>query len=685
MVEEFQDRVDFATTRRVSMLFTCIRIRFVVLILMLSLFVSCSGGGGGDSQTILGTNEGSPGNPVNLGVITVSTTHAGSVGTAGTSYYRFTTGPTSGSYTISLTSTHSDLSWSLYDGAYYFLDLCDNQYTAGDEVSSTPVLSANAVYYLAVDEWDGVAGSFTLTVSPPVTPTTPVANAGVDQNVKTGALVTLDGTASSDPNGDALTYEWSFTQKPVGSAAALSSLVASKPTFTADLDGTYTLRLTVSDGTHVSLPDTVSVTAATFNSPPVANAGANQFIVAGPSAVVALDGSASSDADGDPLTYSWSFTAKPAGSLASFSSSTAAAPTFTADKEGVYTISLIVNDGQVNSAAATVTVKAYRYIGNLGFRVLDAEYSKQLNKIIAVASQPSNQLHIYDPVNGTDTAVNLNLVPTCVSVSPDGLYAAVGHNAWISYVNLSTGTLVKTVAVTADVFDVVLAGNGYVYAFPRIDQWETIRCINISTGNETQSAGYSIYAGTRAKLHPGGTSIYGADNGLSPADIEKYDISGGTASYLYDSPYHGDYAMCGDLWMSEDGLRIFTRCGNVFRSSPNRYSSGTTPEDMTYNGALQNLSAVRHLSHSQAIGKVAAIPDNTYSNANADTEMQTFNYDFLTFESGVTLPYFVVSNTSAFPGHGRYVFYNSDGTKSFVVLQADATSGMLYDYGVVIY
>jgi hypothetical protein len=132
---------------------------------------------------------------------------------------------------------------------------------------------------------------------------------------------------------------------------------------------------------------------------------------------------------------------------------------------------------------------------------------------------------------------------------------------------------------------------------------------------------------------------------------------------MYDSPYHGDYAMCGDLWMSEDGLRIFTRCGNVFRSSPNRYSSGTTPEDMTYNGALENLSSVRHLCHSQTIGKVAAIPDITYSNANADTEIRTFNYDFLTFQSSVTLPYFVVSNTSAFSGHGRYVFYNSNGTR----------------------
>jgi hypothetical protein len=192
-----------------------------------------------------------------------------------------------------------------------------------------------------------------------------------------------------------------------------------------------------------------------------------------------------------------------------------------------------------------------------------------------------------------------------------------------------------------------------------------------------------VYAGTRAKLHPGGTTVYGADNGLSPSDIEKYDISGGTAVYLYDSPYHGDYSMCGDLWMSDDGLRIFTRCGNVFRSSPNRYSSGTTPEDMTYNGSLSDLSSIMHLSHSSAAGKVAVIPEYAVQLA-ADTELQVYSYAYLVFENSITLPHFLV-NSNHYAGHGRYVFYNSLGSKIYVILQADPTSGLLYDYGMVSY
>ena len=659
----------------------------IAVVFPLLFIMSCGdgGGGGGSAPPQTDGGEGSSNSPVNLGVVNTTLTHAAFVGAYGSSYYTFTAGPASGTYTISLTLNQSDLSWSLYNSSYHQIAFCDAYYSASDESCVTPPLMPGSDYYLMVDEWDMIEGSFQLTVSAPVAATAPVANADADQNVKTGSKVVLNGNGSFDPNGDPLTYAWSFTATPIGSAAVLSSSMASQPTFTADLAGTYVVRLVVNDGATDSSPDSVTITASTFNSAPTASAGAPQYVVSGASAVVTLNGSASSDADGDSLAYTWTMTARPVGSAAVLSSASVVSPMFTADVEGTYTVSLMVNDGTVNSAPAAATINAYRKIDGLGFQVIDAEYSKSLDRLIMVAATPKNQLHIYDPVSGADSAVDLNLVPACVSVSPDGLYAAVGHNAWISYVDLSAGVLLKTLPVTADVFDVVLAGNGYVYAFPRIDQWVAIHSVNISTGLETLSSSVAIYARTRAKLHPGGAAMYGADNGLSPADIEKYDISGGTAAFSYDSPYHGDYSMCGDLWMSEDGMRIFTRCGNVFRSSPNRYSSGTTPDDMTYNGALEGLGLIRHLSHAQTSGKVAAVPDNSYSNAAADTEVKIFNYTYLTFDSKVKLPSFVTSSTKAYAGHGRYVFYDSSATKYYVVLQADSASGMLYDYGVVQY
>ena len=90
----------------------------------------------------------------------------------------------------------------------------------------------------------------------------PVANAGRDQSVTAGNLVTLDGSASADPEGSAPTYLWAQEGPP---DVTLSSATAQKPTFTAPAAGPagaqLTFRLTVSDG-QLSASDTVTVSVA---------------------------------------------------------------------------------------------------------------------------------------------------------------------------------------------------------------------------------------------------------------------------------------------------------------------------------------------------------------------------------------------------------------------------------------
>jgi len=95
----------------------------------------------------------------------------------------------------------------------------------------------------------------------------PIANAGADQtDVAAGEEVSLDGSGSSDVEGDTLTYLWAFTAKPPESSATLDSTTSDKPSFTADKVGTYTLSLTVSDGIVSSDADSVSIT--TIEAPP---------------------------------------------------------------------------------------------------------------------------------------------------------------------------------------------------------------------------------------------------------------------------------------------------------------------------------------------------------------------------------------------------------------------------------
>jgi hypothetical protein len=195
----------------------------------------------------------------------------------------------------------------------------------------------------------------------------PVANAGITQNVSLGfvggvasKLVTLDGTGSTDPEQNyPLTYAWTLT-KPAGSTAVLSSATDVKPTFTADVVGTYTAKLTVKDsgGLAGEAESVVTIVASITNSTPVANAGAKQFVVFGASSTVTLDGTYSTDADNDQITYKWTLLQKPSSSTAVLSSSTSARPTFTAAVAGDYVAQLIVNDGKVDSAPSSVIVVA---------------------------------------------------------------------------------------------------------------------------------------------------------------------------------------------------------------------------------------------------------------------------------------------------------------------------------------
>ncbi len=178
----------------------------------------------------------------------------------------------------------------------------------------------------------------------------PVANAGPDQTVNEGALVNLNGNGSSDPDGSPLTFLWTQTGGP---AVALSSSTSPTPTFTAPqvaANTILTFQLVVNDGTVNSLPDTVNITVlnVSVNQPPIANAGLDQNVNEG--SLVTLNGSGSSDPDGNPLTFFWTQTAGPAATL---SNSTSATPTFTAPQVSattVLTFQLVVSDGFLSSS-----------------------------------------------------------------------------------------------------------------------------------------------------------------------------------------------------------------------------------------------------------------------------------------------------------------------------------------------
>ena len=92
------------------------------------------------------------------------------------------------------------------------------------------------------------------------TPNTLTANAGSDQSVEVGQTVIIDGTGSSDSEGNPITYLWSFSSVPSGSTATISNATSASASFIPDVEGTYVVTLTISNATD-SKTDDISIDA----------------------------------------------------------------------------------------------------------------------------------------------------------------------------------------------------------------------------------------------------------------------------------------------------------------------------------------------------------------------------------------------------------------------------------------
>lgn len=182
-----------------------------------------------------------------------------------------------------------------------------------------------------------------------------IANAGPDQTVQVGAAVMLTGIGSRAPNFSALYFEWAFTQRPTLSTAMLSGALGLQPRFMADVEGTYDVRLEVRAEDGQTSTDTVRITAVSpSNREPTARLSALQQVT--PNTVVRLDGSASSDPDGDPLSFSWRVVSQPQGAAVSLVGANGQQQSITLRVAGPHVFELKVSDPKGLSATALATV-----------------------------------------------------------------------------------------------------------------------------------------------------------------------------------------------------------------------------------------------------------------------------------------------------------------------------------------
>jgi hypothetical protein len=340
---------------------------------------------------------------------------------------------------------------------------------------------------------------------------------------------------------------------------------------------------------------------------------------------------------------------------------------------------------KVNDKIDTIDVVIHHFLEqkiHIESNVIDAEYSRKKEVMVYVANNPMKLYFFYTKTNVIES-MDLNFVPTCISISPDQDYAVVGHDAHISYIDLNSKSIIRIYNVSCNVFDIVFGDNNWAYAFPKYDQSEHIRCINLSlsNNNETLHVGTSIYEKTKAKLHPKGKYIY-ATNFWG---LEKISIQNGTAVYLY-----GGYLTTNtgnDLWFSEDGNRIFGASKQVYLTSE------IQDQDMKYSGQMKvenfidDYGKITSLDHSANKSNLYLIfiLSTYYNDGQPAPFLYIYNASDLTFKDKIALEkYHVGNNQSSMKEYDAipyFVFCNSIGDEVFIVTKAQ-NSGLEHEWAI---
>jgi ribosomal protein L14 len=343
------------------------------------------------------------------------------------------------------------------------------------------------VFRLTVTDNNGATATddVTVTVNDPLPSNqAPIAVAGNNITLNLPANSTsLNGSASSDPDGTIMTYAWSWVSgpatytivSPASKITALNNLVA----------GTYIFKLTVTDNMGGTDEDNIIVIVSSIaNQPPVANAG-NNITITLPVNSTNLNGGSSTDADGTILTYAWVRVSGP--TTYTIVNPAASATGLNGLVAGTYVFRLTVtdNDGASSTDDITVTVNPASNLAPTANAGSDITMTLPINSTILTGSgyDPDGTIQTYawTRVSGPTTFTIVN--PASASTSLNGLVAGtyvfkltvtdnngatatdnvtiIVNAATVPTNQLPTANAGSDVTMTLPINSTILTGSGY--------------------------------------------------------------------------------------------------------------------------------------------------------------------------------------------------------------------------------
>jgi hypothetical protein len=211
-----------------------------------------------------------------------------------------------------------------------------------------------------------------------------------------------------------------------------------------------------------------------------------------------------------------------------------------------------------------------------------------------VSGYDNKSLAMLNLTNGLiERQFSFDWYPESIAISPNGqkMYVALlrrphryygvdGHTNYIAEFDLVQRLKLREFEILADPYDLAVTDGGILVVPGGSDQWTDIRTYRTSDGALLGTSG--IRHQSRISLHPSQQAVYTADTDLSPSDIRRYDFNPVSGVFLssWDSPYHGDYPMSGNVWCHPGGTNVVVRGGGIFSSSP------VVSEDLRYQRTL---------------------------------------------------------------------------------------------------
>lgn len=327
-------------------------------------------------------------------------------------------------------------------------------------------------------------------------------------------------------------------------------------------------------------------------------------------------------------------------------------------------------------------------------RPIDAEYSKMTDQIVYITE--NSNLYIYNIKPNTTKSIELPFLPTCVSISPDGSKAVIGHDLNITYVDLITEEIIKTLPVSCKAADIVLGSNGWAYVFPenRLDYYKDLRisCLNLNVPDPDEKfhLGWPIGENQRAKLHPSGDFIFSSTTHLDPLSITKFDIKEGVAKELHSvsTDRVDSFVDNGGLWISEDGIHLFTPDRDIFKTSDNQDQS------LEFTGTLNlksytthDLPLIQGLDHSSYNSNIYVILTGPGSwEYHQDPNILVYDSNSMNFKNKIKLKQHYVRNyldefelSNARP---LFIFSSSKSSEVYVITEGFYSSNSVYKWAI---